>query len=65
MYMARAGYDPHEAIAFWQRMTEMAGAGQPPQFMSDHPSHETRVAQLQQLLPKAMEEYQRSAAAGK
>lgn len=65
MYMSRAGYDPHEAISFWQRMTEMVGAGQPPQFMSDHPSHETRVAQLQQLLPRAMEEYQRSAQAGK
>jgi metalloendopeptidase OMA1, mitochondrial len=63
MYMARAGYDPNEAITFWQRMVEMAGAGQPPQFASDHPSHETRIAQLRELLPKAMEEYQRSAAA--
>ena len=63
MYMSRAGYDPHEAISFWQRMTAMAGKGQPMQFMSDHPSHETRVAQLQQLLPKAMEEYGKSSAA--
>ena len=63
MYMSRAGYDPHEAINFWQRMTQMAGSGQPAQFMSDHPSHETRVAQLEQLLPKAMEEYNKSSAA--
>jgi predicted Zn-dependent protease len=63
MFMSRAGYDPHEAISFWQRMTQMAGNGQPLQFMSDHPSHEKRVEQLQALLPKAMEEYAKSSAA--
>ena len=56
MYMARAGYDPREAITFWQRM-EQSGGNQPPEFMSTHPSHETRIARLEQLLPKALEAY--------
>jgi metalloendopeptidase OMA1, mitochondrial len=63
LYMARAGYDPHEATAFWQRMTEMSGGGKPPEFASTHPSDATRIEQLNQLMPKAMEQYQHSAAA--
>jgi len=62
-YMARAGYDPAEAIAFWQRMSHVAGSGggKPPEFMSTHPSDTTRIAQLRQLLPQAQAEYQRAA----
>lgn len=62
-YMARAGYDPAEAIAFWQRMNHVAGSGggKPPEFMSTHPSDTTRIAQLRQLLPQAQAEYQRAA----
>jgi predicted Zn-dependent protease len=59
IYMARAGYDPQESIRFWQRM-EQAGTAQPPEFLSTHPSHGTRIAQLQALMPKALEEYQRA-----
>jgi predicted Zn-dependent protease len=59
IYMARAGYEPHESIRFWKRMEE-AGGGQPPEFLSTHPSHGTRVAQLEALMPKALEEYNRS-----
>ena len=59
IYMARAGYDPQESIRFWQRM-EQAGSAQPPEFLSTHPSHGTRIAQLQALMPKALEEYQRA-----
>lgn len=59
MYMARAGYDPRESIQFWQRM-ERAGGGQPPEFMSTHPSHGTRIAQLEALMPKALEEFNRA-----
>lgn len=58
-YMARAGYDPNEAVAFWQRMSETGGQ-QPPEFMSTHPSHGTRVARLKELLPGAIEEYRRA-----
>jgi predicted Zn-dependent protease len=56
IYMARSGYDPHEAISFWERMSNSGGA-QPPEFMSTHPSHGTRIERLKQLIPRAMEEY--------
>ena len=59
MYMARAGYDPQESLRFWQRMDQAGGAG-PPEFLSTHPSHGTRLQQLQALMPKAMEEYNRA-----
>jgi len=59
IYMARAGYDPHGAIAFWQRMEQMSGA-QPPQFLSDHPSHGVRIQQLENWMPQAMDEYSKS-----
>jgi predicted Zn-dependent protease len=57
IYMARAGYDPRESIAFWERMSQ-AGGNQPPEFMSTHPSHGTRIERLKQAMPKAMEEFQ-------
>ena len=58
LYMARAGYDPEESIRFWGRMEE-AGGSQPPEFLSTHPSHGTRIAQLRTWMPKALEEYRR------
>ena len=58
-YMARAGYDPQESIRFWRRMEQTSRAG-PPEFLSTHPSHGTRIQQLEALMPKAMEEYQRA-----
>jgi predicted Zn-dependent protease len=52
--MAAAGYDPGEAPKFWVRMQSAAGAGQHmPEFASTHPSHERRIADLQELLPEA------------
>ena len=59
LYMARAGYDPRESIRFWQRM-ENVGGPQPPEFLSSHPSHGTRIEQLQAEMPKALEEYNKS-----
>lgn len=61
IYMARAGYDPHESIAFWKRM-EHAGGAQPPQLLSDHPSHGTRIQQLENWMPQAVEEFQKTTA---
>ena len=58
LYVARAGYDPREAITFWQRMSQ-AGGQQPPEFASTHPSHGTRIQQLEQFMPKALAEYER------
>lgn len=51
--MAMAGYDPREAIPFWQRMNAQGG-GRPPEFLSTHPAPESRIAQIEQLLPEAM-----------
>ena len=59
MYMARAGYDPRESLGFWQRM-DQASRGGPPEFLSTHPSHGTRIQQLQALMPKALEEFNRA-----
>ena len=60
IYMARAGYDPRESIRFWQRM-EQTGSEQPPEFLSTHPSHGTRIQQLESWMPKALEEYSHAA----
>lgn len=62
LYMARAGYDPRESIRFWQRM-ESTGTSQPPEFLSSHPSHGTRIQQLEAEMPKALEEYNKSSPA--
>jgi predicted Zn-dependent protease len=56
--MARAGYDPHEAINLWQKMSKLAGSGQPPQFLSTHPSNESRIADVSQDANKVMPLYQ-------
>ena len=64
---ARAGYDPHAAISLWQKMEKLGGS-QPPQWLSTHPSNETRLADLQQYSEKVMPLYQAakgSPAAGK
>ena len=59
IYMARAGFDPQESIRFWKRM-EQTNEAQPPEFLSTHPSHGTRITQLEALMPKALEEYHRA-----
>jgi len=59
-YMARAGYDPHEAINFWERMEQSSSGSQPPEFMSSHPSHGTRIERLREHMPRAEEEYAKS-----
>jgi predicted Zn-dependent protease len=59
LYMARAGYDPHEAISFWERMSS-AGGTQAPEFASTHPSHGQRIQDLQAFMPKAMAEYEKT-----
>lgn len=59
MYMARAGYNPQEAIDFWKRFAANSGGGTP-EFLSTHPMSDTRIAQLQSLLPEAMAVYQQA-----
>jgi predicted Zn-dependent protease len=54
--MARAGYDPREAVPFWQRMNEKGGS-RPPEFLSTHPAPETRIREIEAYLPEAMKYY--------
>ena len=56
MLMAKAGYDPRESVNLWQNMGKGGGAA-PPTFLSTHPGHEQRIAQLQQLMPQALAQY--------
>lgn len=57
-FMALAGYNPQEAPKFWERMAA-AGGTAPPEFMSTHPAHSTRISNLNKWMPKAMEYYNR------
>jgi predicted Zn-dependent protease len=56
IFSAMAGYDPREAIPFWQRMSD-TGGGKPPEFLSTHPSDETRLRKLKQFMPEALKYY--------
>lgn len=60
IYMARAGYDPSEAVQVWNRMAAAKKGAAPPEILSTHPSDERRRNQLQQWLPKAEQIYQQS-----
>ncbi|TLY15899.1 MAG: M48 family metallopeptidase [Nitrospirae bacterium] len=53
---AQAGYDPREAIRVWERM-EQVSKGQPPEFLSTHPSHGTRIKQLEGWMKEALSYY--------
>lgn len=56
VFMIMAGYNPEEAINVWIRMSQRAQSGSaPPEFLSTHPSNETRVRNLKAYLPKAIE----------
>jgi len=57
VYMARAGYDPRQAVAFWQRMLRASRGKEPPEFASDHPSDKHRVERIMGWLPEAEKAY--------
>ena len=57
IFMAMAGYDPREAPKFWKRMQAQAGGGGTPEFLSTHPAPETRIQDLEKLMPNAMKHY--------
>jgi predicted Zn-dependent protease len=57
--MARAGYDPNAAVSVWKKMMS-AEQGGTPQFLSTHPSPQTRIKDLQALVPKVMPIYQKN-----
>lgn len=54
--MAIAGYNPDEAARLWQRMKEKAGGQAPPEFLSTHPSNDTRISNLTAWAPAAKQE---------
>lgn len=55
LYAAKACFDPAEAPRIWERMSEMGGGRTTAEFMSTHPSHATRIRQLQEWMPEAVE----------
>lgn len=57
IFMAMAGYNPNEAVSFWTRMAQSSGGASVPEFMSTHPSDETRIAGIRNLMPEAMKYY--------
>jgi len=61
---ADAGYDPRSAISFWRKMGSLGGAAQP-EFLSTHPSDETRAARLEALMPQALAIYENARRAGR
>jgi metalloendopeptidase OMA1, mitochondrial len=60
IYMAKAGYDPEAAVAFWERFAEYnrkAGSSNTPWFLRTHPLDEKRIADLKQWMPRAKQAY--------
>jgi len=60
IFMAMAGYDPNQALTFWQRMAQQNNGQAPPEFMSTHPSDESRIATIREELPEALGYYKKS-----
>jgi predicted Zn-dependent protease len=59
IFSAMAGYNPQEAIAFWERMAKISESGNaPPEFLSTHPSDETRIKKVKEYVLEAMKYYQ-------
>jgi len=63
--MAKAGFEPNGAVELWQNMSKLSGGKQPPEFMSTHPSHETRIRVLNDHMPGANAIYKSARANGK
>jgi predicted Zn-dependent protease len=60
---ADAGYDPRAAVDLWTRMGQQGGS--PPEFLSTHPSENTRIARLERLMPRAMQVYEAARSSGR
>ena len=58
IFMAMAGYDPSQAVTFWQRMAQQSQQSTP-EFMSTHPSDATRIAKIKKELPEALKYYKK------
>lgn len=62
-YMARAGFDPRQSVDLWRNMAR-AGGRQPPEFLSTHPSHESRIGDLQARMAHAIQLYEKALQGG-
>jgi predicted Zn-dependent protease len=60
IYMAKAGYDPRAAVRFWQKMQREYAGQEPPEFLSTHPSSDTRITDLQGWMPEALTYYEKT-----
>ncbi|RME67256.1 MAG: M48 family peptidase [Verrucomicrobia bacterium] len=61
IYAARAGYDPRAALSFWKRMKAVSEeSGKPPEWLSTHPSDDTRIRRLEALMPRMLEIYEKA-----
>ena len=63
-YLARAGFDPTHSVDLWRNMAASGGPS-PPEFLSTHPSHATRISQLNGWMSEAMPLYRQAQAAGR
>ncbi len=52
--MTFAGYDPEQAVVFWERMQRATGGQQLPEILSDHPSDARRIQNMKSWVPKAI-----------
>ena len=57
IFMAMAGYDPHGAVAFWERMVSSQHGTAPPELLSDHPADARRINNIRDLMPEALRYY--------
>lgn len=63
--MARAGFDPRQSTRLWNNMSRAGGGGQPPEFLSTHPSHSSRISELTGHMPVALQLQSRAQQQGK
>lgn len=62
--MADSGFDPRASVQLWENMRE-AGGDAPPEFLSTHPSRDTRIRDLRKAMPTAIYRYEQAIAAGR